>query len=197
MNILFTLFLIVMPNVKVETGHFNILQDGRRIGTEDFTISPRGAGYTAEGRTRITVAGQTLDVRSRMELDAQIRPTYYEVESAGNLIKLKIEQPVSELEVRVQAKTEAHDIRFPSDGAIIDDNFFHHYLLLLYRVGTAGINVPTLVPQQRTVGNLTIRPIGNRMYELESPNIRMTATTDQDGRLMRLTVPDAKVVVER
>jgi hypothetical protein len=198
MNVLLSLLLIVSPAVKTESARFNVLQDGKRIGSEEFSIAARGSGYIAEGRTRISSGGQSLDLRSRMDLDAQLRPTYYEVESKGNLIRLRIAQPVSELEVSVQGKAEPVDVRFPADGAILDDNFFHHYLILVYRAAlTATTSVPTMVPQQRTLGNVNIRAGANNTYEIETSNLRITATADADGRLIRLVVPDAKVVVER
>lgn len=47
------------------------------------------------------------------------------------------------------------------------------------------------------VGQVTVRSLGNRTYEFDTGNIKATATADAEGRLIRLTVPDAKVVVER
>lgn len=197
MNVLLSLLLLLMPAVKPETGKFNILKDGRKIGTEEFTISTRGSGYTAEARTRISANGQNLELRSRMELDAQLFPTYYEVESKGNVMRLKVGQPYSELEIAVQGRVEPHDVRFPSGAAILDQNFFHHYLLLLYRQGISGATVSTLEPQTRRLGTILIRSAGDRTYELETTDVKLVATTDAEGRLVRLTVPSANVVVER
>lgn len=197
MSILLSLALLLAMPIKTEQGQFTIYQDGKRIGTEEFSIGVRPGGYTAEGRTRISVGNQTFDLRSRMELDNELKPTFYEYQSKGNTIRLKVEQPVSELEYIVGGKTEPHDLRLPADGVIIDDNFFHHYLILLYRTGIAGKTVAAFVPQQMTLGPLTVRSTGNQTYELETSNVKVVATTDADGRLIRLTVPEAKVVVER
>lgn len=196
MTVLLSLVLLLVP-VKPETGHFTIYQDGKKIGTEDFSITLRNGGYLATGRTHIAVGNQTFDLKSRMELDAQLHPTFYQYESRGNIIRLKIENPTSELEYVVGGKSEPHDVRFPADGVIIDDNFFHHYLILLYRAGVTGASIPTFVPQQLTLGTLTVRSTGNHIYEIEASDIKLNATTDADGRLIRLTRPDAKVVVER
>ena len=43
----------------------------------------------------------------------------------------------------------------------------------------------------------TVRSTGPRSFELDVCDVKPQATTDGDGRLMRLTVPDAKVVIER
>ncbi len=196
MNILFSLFLLLAP-IKAESGHFTIYQDGKKIGAEDFSIAPQQAGYLAQGHTLISINNQTFDIQSRMELDEKLSPTSYEFRSKTSVIRLKVGNPLSELEYTVDGKSEPHDIRFPSDGAIIDDNFFHHFLILLYRAGLSATSIPTFVPQQLTVGTLTIHPSGNHTFELETNNVKLIATTDSDGRLIRLTVPDAKVVVER
>lgn len=196
MNVLLTLVLLLVP-IKPETGHFTIYQDGKKIGTEDFTISLRTGGYVAQGRTQLSVGNQNFDLKSRMELDEQLRPTFYEYESKGNIIRLRVGTPTSELEYVVGGKPVPHDVRFPSNGAIIDDNFFHHYLLLLYRAGVTASSIPTFVPQQLTLGTLNVRSTGNHTYEIETSDVKLTATTDADGRMIRLTRPDAKVIVER
>lgn len=192
MNIFISLVLLLVP-IKTESGRFTIYQDGRRIGTEEFSISQRPGGYVAEGRTQVN----NQDIRSRMELDEQLRVTFYEYQQRGNVVRLKVERPISELEYTIDGKSQTHEVNFPSDGVIIDDNFFHHYLILLYRSGITAVSVPTFVPQQMTLGALTVRSTGNRTFEIESGNLKMLTTTDADGRMIRLSVPDAKVVVER
>src|SRR5262245_2528431 len=177
MNILFSLILLLAP-IMAETGRFTIYQDGKKIGTEDFSIAPQAGGYVAQGRTQISLNAQVLDLQSRMELDEKLNPTSYEFQSNSIKIRLKVGNPLSELEYTVDGKTEPRDIRLPADGAIIDDNFFHHYLILLYRAGSAATSIPTFVPQQLTLGTLTVRPSGNRTFELETSNLKLVATTD-------------------
>jgi hypothetical protein len=196
MNLLFAFFLLFTP-IKAENGQFTIYQDGKKIGTEDFSISPKQGGYFAQGHTQIAVNNEQFDLQSRMELNEKLIPTFYELQSKGSVLRMKVGNPLTELEYTVDGKSEPQDIRFPADGAIIDDNFFHHYLILLYRAGLSLTTIPTFVPQQLTLGTLTIRPTGKQMFELETSNVKMIATTDSEGRLIRLSVPDAKVVVER
>jgi hypothetical protein len=188
--------MLLLP-IQAGSGQFTIYQNGIKIGTEEFSISLRQGGYVAEGRTRLSVGNQNFDLRSRMELNNDLKPTFYEYQSRGNVIRLKIDHPVSELEFTVDGKTQPHDIRFPADGIILDDNFFHHYLILLYRPGIAGASVSAFVPQQMTLGPLMVRRTGEQTYELETSNVKAIATTDLNGRLVRLTVPEASVVVER
>jgi hypothetical protein len=196
MSTFLSLFLVIAAPV-LERGEFTIYQGGMKIGTEEFSISARQGGYVAEGRTRISVANQNLDIRCRMELDAQLRPTFYEFQQKGNAIRLRVQQPLSELEYAVDGKVEPDEIRFPGDAVIVDNNFFHHYLILLYRSGIAGTSLPAFVPQSRLVGLLTVRKTGDATFELQTEDLRVVATTDAQGRMIRLTAPGANVVVER
>ena len=41
---------------------------------------------------------------------------------------------------------------FPENGFIVDNNFFSHYLLLLYKVGEAGGAAAVFVPQDMQLG---------------------------------------------
>jgi hypothetical protein len=136
-------------------------------------------------------------MKSRMQLNDRLSPVSYEFETQNGVIKLKVADPISELEVTTDGVTQTHDIRFPANGAIIDANFFHHYMLLLYRTGISGQTINVLIPRELTLGQLRIRDAGNRTFELETSDGRAVATTDAEGRMIRLAFPDAKVVVER
>ena len=48
-----------------------------------------------------------------------------------------------------------------------------------------------------SIGTATVRSTGPRTYDLEVGDVKMQATTDADGSLIKLTVPSANVVVER
>src|SRR6185503_20965808 len=127
MNLLLPLVLLLAP-IKVETGQFNIVQDGKKLGTEQYSITKIPTGYRIEGRT-------TLDnISSKMELDENLVPTFYEYTKGQGTIPVKVNSPVSELESTAPgAQPETIDFRFPERGIILDNNFFHHFLILLYR----------------------------------------------------------------
>jgi hypothetical protein len=198
MNVLFSLMLLLAP-LRMETGHFTIYQDGKKIGTEDFTITPRVGGYVVEGHTVITTPDQKSNLKSHMELDDKLKVTAYQFNSDVGTVELKIGSPSSVLEYTARGEKQSDDVRFPEDGVIIDSNFFHHYAILLYKAGAKPGNstIPTFVPQELELGPLTLRNLGNNTYEMDSGNLKVTATTDKEGRLIKLAVPGAKVVVER
>ena len=182
----------------METGKFTIYQAGAKIGTEEFTITPRTGGYIVEGHTIISAADQKADLKSRMELNEALKVTSYEFQSAIGSIKLKVGAPLSELEYVANGDKHSDDIRFPADGAVVDTNFFHHYEILLYRfAATKASNIPTFVPQDLQLAPLTIKSSTPNTFEIDSGSVKVIATTDKEGKLVRLTVPDAKVVVER
>ncbi len=192
MNVLLSLVLLLAP-VKIEHGRFNVIKDGKRIGTEEFSVTKQGAGYVIDGKTTLG----DLTISSKMEMDDKLAPTSYEASSREGTMRVRVASPISELQTVVGGETSSADFRFPDGGVILDNNFFHHYLILLYRAQAGRNTFPVFVPQDRSIGAATVRSTGPRTYELEFGDVKMQATTDADGALIRLTVPSANVVVER
>jgi len=185
----------MLAAITPETARFTIRQDGRTIGTEEFTIRSRDRGWVAEGKTQLV--GDPTSITSRMELDENLNPTSYEYKRGPGAIRIKIQNPLSEMSISGQGADSSTEFRFPDGGLIIDNNFFHHYLLLLYRVTGADQRFGIFVPQDMQIGQARVRSTGNRSYALEVGDVKLEATVDGSGRLTRLAVPSAKVVVER
>jgi len=188
--------LLLLGPVTLESGKFTITQDGKKVGTEQFTISARrGGGYVAEAKTQLS--GDSTVQTSRMELDEKLTPISYEYTRGKGVIRVKIEQPTSDYETEAEGKKSVIEFRFPENAFIVDNNFFSHYLLLLYRIGEAGGELPVFVPQDIQLGIAIVKARGNNVYELNIGYVTMEATTDKSGKLIKLAVPEAKVVVER
>jgi hypothetical protein len=192
MNVLLSLLLLLAP-VKIEHGRFTITKDGKKIGTDDFTVARRGSNYVIDGKVTIG----DLTISSEMELDEKLAVVSYEASSREGAIRVKVASPVSELQTVLGKDTSSADFRFPNGGVILDNNFFHHYLILLYRVQAGQNNFSVFVPQNMSIGDGTVRSTGPGTYDLEVGDVKMQATTAADGSLVKLTVPAAKVVVER
>ena len=191
MNLLLPLVLLLAP-IKIETGQFNIIQDGKKIGTEQYSVTKIQTGYRIEGRTTID------NISSKMEVDEKLVPTFYEYTKGQGSIRVRVNSPLSELEsTAAGVQPETIDFRFPERGIILDNNFFHHFLLLMYRLQSGERMFSVFVPQDMRIASASVRPTGPRSFNLEVGDVKMEATTDADGRMMRLTVPDAKVVIER
>ncbi len=196
MNFLVLMLLAVGP-AQVENSRFTVSVDGERVGTEEFSLVRNGDGFLATGHTRLEINGQRVDVRSRMELDGGFNPIAYEYRSGDQVLSVEIAGQVAEIEFMVDGQRTPYEVRFPLGGMIVDDNFFHHYMLVLYRLGVRGGTVPVIVPQQMTLGALEVARVGEGTYEMRSENLQLRATTDEEGRLLRLALPDSNVVVER
>jgi hypothetical protein len=186
-------FLLLLAPIKIEHGRFNIVKDGRKIGTDEFTIVMRGSNYLIDGKA--TIGDVTL--ASKMELDSKLETVAYEVSNQQGRIRIKVASPVSELQTVVGGENSSTDFRFPEGGVILDNNFFHHYLVLLYRAQMGQTKFPVFVPQDMSVGSAEIRSTGPQTYDIEVGDVKMQATTAADGSLIKLTVPGANVVVER
>jgi hypothetical protein len=188
--------LLLLGPVTLESGKFTITQNGKKIGSEEFSVSARrGGGYIAEAKTQLSSDSTALS--SRMELDEKLNPVSYEYSHGKGIIRVKLEQPTSEYETESDGKKSSTEFRFPANGFIVDNNFFSHYLLLLYKVGDNGGMLPVFVPQDMQLGVATVKPKGSNVYELDMGYVTMEATTDKNGKMIKLTVPSAKVVVER
>jgi hypothetical protein len=191
MNLLLPLVLLLAP-IKVESGQFNIVQDGKKIGTEQYTITKIQSGYRIEGKTSLD------NISSKMDLDENLVPTFYEYTKGDGTIRVKVGNPLSEFEsIAAGGQPESIDFRFPDRGIILDNNFFHHFMILMYRFQAGEKMFSVFVPQDMRVGSASVRPTGPRSFDLDVGDVKLQATTDADGRLMRLSVPDAKVVIER
>jgi hypothetical protein len=186
-------FMLLLAPIKVGQGRFNITKDGSKIGIEEYAITMKGTHYLIDGKATIG----DVTISSKMEVDEKLIPVSYEVSNREGRIRVNIAKPVSELQTVVGTEASSADFRFPENGVILDNNFFHHYLLLMYRVQTGQTNFGVFVPQNMSVGSATVKSTGPRSYSLEVGDVKLEATTDADGGLVKLTVPAAKVVVER
>jgi hypothetical protein len=192
MSLLLSFLLLVTP-VKIEHGRFNIVKDGRKIGAEEFTIVMRGSDFVIDGKATIG----DVTISSKMELNNKLELISYEVTNQEGLIRVKVASPLSELQTVARGESSSTDFRFPDGGVILDNNFFHHYLVLLYRAQMGQSNFSIFVPQDMSIGSAMTQSTGPRTYDLMVGDVKMQATTAADGSLIKLTVPSANVVVER
>jgi hypothetical protein len=165
------------------------------VGTEEFSVRSQNKGFVLEGRTKLDGDPETLT--SRMELDENLNPTSYEYTHGKGTIRIKVGSESSELTVVENGQPSTTNFRFPKGALIVDNNFFHHYLMLLYRVKGTDESFPIFVPQDMQVGQAKVHKTATRTYALEVGDVNLQATVDEAGKMLRLEVPSAKVVVER
>jgi hypothetical protein len=188
--------LLLLAPVVTESGRFTIKQNGKTIGTEEFSIRKKDNGYSVEGRTRLD--GDPATLTSRMELDESLIPTTYEYSRGKGTIRVTVDTKTSsELTIIENGQDSSTNFYYPPAASIVDNNFFHHYLILLYRVKSVEQSLAIFVPQDMQVGLAKVKSTGKLTYALEVGAVKLEATVDEQGRLLRLAIPAAKVVVER
>src|SRR5947207_9962436 len=116
-----------------------------------------------------------------MELDEKLGVTSYRASSPEGSIQVKVTPPVSELQSVVKGETSTADFRFPEGGIILDNNFFHHYLILLYRVQAGQSSFSVFVPHDLRVRAATLRAAGPRTYDFEAGEVNVQATNETDA----------------
>ena len=109
--------LLLMGPVTLETGKFTITRDGKKAGTEQFTISSRpGGGYIAESRMQL--AGDSDVQSSRMELDEKLTPLSYQYTRGKGVIRVKINKLTGQYETESDGKKSTIESRALSERVL-------------------------------------------------------------------------------
>jgi hypothetical protein len=199
-----------------DEGTFEILVNGRTVGTEQFSIRQTGAGANAEfvatGRVQVTLPSGSLDLAPRLRSTGfQAEPVTYEITVAGDAprrivgtigggrFSARIVTPVGE-QLREYVAT--------AGATVLDEGIAHHYYFLARR--TRSGRVPILIPRenrqvmaevidrgevtlnvrgtQATLYHLIVRPNGDQDRHV---------WVDSLGRVIRVEVPDRNYVALR
>jgi hypothetical protein len=198
----------------VDEGTFRLSVRGTPVGTETFTIrqSGSGAGATtvAQGRVALDTGDQT---RALLQVEGPaLRPAAYQIEATG-IDRRTIRGQTAGNRFRAQivsASGETMREYLISEGAIIiDDAVAHHHHFIAARVPASG-PVPIIVPGQNRQVTGIIAEQGREAIEIAGQRVNarritfqpngMAARTlwvDDQGRMLRLAIPDHGYVAER
>lgn len=215
-------------NSKVwDSGSFGIFINGRRVGTEKFTIEQKD--------TNVSVANSEITVddgHSRITQTAEMR-----VAPNGDLLSyvwkgLTPQKEQSTVEPRDQllvehvmpADQKKMDVPYvlPASTVILDDNFFSHRELLVWRYLATGCVVKPnegrmcgathfgiLVPHQHTSASATMELTGREQinvkgrqqelnkFRIESDGVVWNLWVSDDYKVMKISVPSSNVEVVR
>lgn len=198
----------------VDEGTFRLSVRGTAVGTETFSIRRSGTGsgatYVAQGRVVLDSGDQT---RALLQVDGpELRPSAYQIEVTGSE-KQSIRGQAAGNRFRAQIVSTAGETMreyLASDGAVvIDEGVAHHYYFLVSALGQRD-RVPVIIPRQsRQIsaeisdgGNETIR-VGGRDLAARRVDVRPAGLAprsvwiDQEGRVLRLSIPDDGFLAER
>ncbi len=202
-----------------DKGKLRILQDGREVGTETFELAPAGSEWMERDETIIRDPGG-LQTRAagQLRFTSDATPVHYEwtAQAAADVVPGKASGTVdfqngtAKTSIDLGTKEPLlQDFMFTSPRvAILDNNLYGQYALLarLYDWNAAGTQTfPVLIPQDATPGMITIESLGSSAgsggqlagLRVRSADLEIHAFFDAKHRLMRLEVPDVKVVVVR
>lgn len=206
-------------NIQKQEGVLIITAGGEIIGRERYKLSVRGNAIEVSGTVELRVGTESLHQSSRMTLNRNGEPQSYEwkmKEPVSRTVKVKfdggsafVDFPSEPIE---QGGRDSKEFRFETGRvALLDINFFHHYILLarLYDFTAGGPQtLPVLIPQSYQPGNLTVEfvdledlvtasgTVSARRLDITTPDNLIHMWLGEGDRFLRLTVPAAGVTVE-
>jgi hypothetical protein len=215
-----TLAVSVLP-VTAQTnaedeGTFEILINGRPVGTEDFSIRQTGVGsaatFIASGRVQVLLPTGSLDLTPRLRsVGFQADPVAYELAVAGDASR-RIVGSIGEGRFSARIVTPSGEqLReyVASDGAtVVDEGIAHHYYFLARR--TRSGTVPILIPRENRQVMAQVADAGEDLLSIRGTQVTLYHLivtpigggprhiwTDALGRVIRVEIPDQNYVATR
>ena len=203
------------PGVFVQDkGKFTIRLAGQAVGHEEFDISPAEGGWLAKGTSDIKPpAGAPSKVTGSLTLQADGSPISYEwtAQSAKtNGAHILFANGIARITLEMQgARPFQQDLSFNTPLiAVLDNNLYYQYAVLarIYDWSKGGEQTfPVLIPQDLTPGTVRVVSTGSasadgKTYEglkVSSSDLEIQLLLDNNHRLIRLEVPEARVSVIR
>ncbi len=192
-----------------DKGRLRILLDGQQVGTEEFQISPEGAGakeWTARGTTEIPLPdGSTAHVSGRLKLASDGTPLRYEWSARGQKkasAVVEFQGRTAKIVLQLEgAQPYMQELSFNSPRVVIlDNNLYHHYAVLarIYDWNARGAQTfPVLIPQDMTPGSIAVEALGRVNVEGEKPALHALSAAEGSGaeglELLRVQTADLEV----
>ncbi len=211
---------------KVDSGSFGVFMNGRRVGTETFTITqnPNGSVIQSEFKAEGS-AGQAVQ-HSEMQLtgNGEIRRYEWKEQSPGKAQSLVIPNDqflTQKWSTGPDEKPQEQPYLLPASTSILDDYFFVHREVLAWKyLGSAcsrekeGLRCPraqfgTMNPRQHTSAPASMEYLGRdkvtvRGTEQELNKLELKSETgswliwlDEQFKVLRISIPSEKTDVIR
>jgi len=203
------------PGVFVQDkGKFTIRLAGQAVGHEEFDISPAEGGWLAKGTSDIKPpTGAPSKVTGSLTLQADGSPISYEWTAQSdktNGAHILFANGIARITLEMQgARPFQQDLSFNTPLiAVLDNNLYYQYAVLarIYDWSKGGEQTfPVLIPQDLTPGTVRVASTGSasadgKTYEglkVSSSDLEIQLLLDNNHRLIRLEVPEARVSVIR
>jgi hypothetical protein len=209
----------------VDAGSFGIFLNGRRIGTETFHIEERTGVSVANSQIKVDDGNQKADQTSEMQITPKGELRLYTWKSIGPVKEESSVEPKDEFLVQhvIPADLKKQDIPYilPLATVILDDNFFSHREILVWRYLATGClrkdeqlvcgpsHFGILVPRQHTSSSAVMELIGIEKIKLkgvdvelnkiklESDGVQWLLWVDDQYKVVKMSVPAGNVEIVR
>ena len=183
-----------------EHGQFKILVSGEKVGYENFSITGQTTTYTSSSFTELTInqgnakTSEELDrgikgpapsnsdtsvtylINTELQFNENFEPTSYKViqDVGPNQIRARVRFRPDRSDVTYFSNDNQVDkrrIELKKDVMILDDNIFHHYLILVKRYDFSEGGVQQFIgfiPQQFLAGGISISDQGTETIEIDN-----------------------------
>jgi len=207
----------------VDTGSFGVFMNGKRIATEKFRIEQGPDVGTINSEIKVEDGDNKAEQTAEMQVAQNGQLRLYKWKSTVPTREESIVEPKDEFLVEhlITADQKKKDVPYilPLSTVILDDNFFSHRELLVWRYLASGC-VPKdnqlacgpshfgiLVPHQHMAANTVLELLGRdkitvKNTERELNKISMDADgvqwliwVDDDYKVIKMAIPSSKVEV--
>ena len=191
----------------LDSGIYDVLQDGEVVAVERFVIRHDGAAVRAAGRVTANRDGSTiLEGEVRLLLDPDFQAERYELKPEEGPLEAVVGLRQGN-RLRVQSESQdgerVKEFVAPAGLAVLERGYAHHYYLLLRLLDRAppGTTPSLVVPSEGKQFRATIReegedsiPIGSETitashYVIEGGGETHVVWADGEGRVLRVEIP--------
>lgn len=209
----------------VDAGSFGIFVNGKRIGTETFRIEDKGDFSVTNSQIKVDDGNQKAEQTSEMHVSPKGELRLYSWKAIGPPKEESVVEPKDEFLIQhvIPADLKKQDIPYilPLATAILDDNFFSHRELLVWRYLATGCrknnetlectpsHFGVLVPRQHTAASVNMQLMGlekvkikgtemelNRI-KLDADDVQWILWVDEQYKVVKMSVPSGNVEVVR
>jgi hypothetical protein len=203
-----------------DRGVFRISSNGQVVGKESFQIVAEGNNFKASGETQLSIERLkekvTFNIKASVQFTKNFEFISYQVnqEAGGNQVRARVKfKPVlSEVVYDTGKESDPRSIELKRDVMVLDDNVYHHYILLARRydfLKGGQQEFAAFVPQQFMSGAVTIADKGTEQTEVgpvkmslqhllvDTGDLQINLWLDSNHLLKKISVPQSNVEVIR
>lgn len=209
-----------------DSGSFGIFHDGKRIGTEKFSIESRGGVSVAKSEIKVEDGGYKAEQTAEMHITPKGELQSYNWRATSpqkeeSSVEAKDQLLLEHVTPADQKKMDVPHV-LPVSTVILDDYFFSQRELLVWRYLTTGCtrdgqgltcgpgHFGILVPRQHTAGSAVMEIVGQEKLSFKGQDKsvnKLKLDTDgviwllwvsaDDYKVLKMTVPSSNVEVVR